>query len=137
MSNLKEELESVRYNDLKVKFAELGVGEVFRAGIKKDVLIETAIKLIEKKESSKEEVRLEEVEAEEIIIEEKAQEVALSKFDEAVKAVVNKDGVWTKDTIEKRINILGNVFNQHRGTVKGKEALAKKEILVAASKLMF
>ena len=135
--NLREELTAIRYMDLKAKFQELGIGEVFKAGIKKVILIENAIELIEKRDSFPEELTVEQVKEEiakdEIIVE----KVKLSEFDKAVKAVTSTDGIWTKDTINRRIVILGNIFAQHRNTVKGKEAIDKQAILEAASKIMF
>ena len=137
MSNLREELTAIRYMDLKVKFQEMGISEVFKPGTKKVVLIDNAVELINKRDSFSEKLTVEQVREEikkdEVIVE----KVKLSEFDKAVKAVTSTDGIWTKETIAKRILILGNIFAQHRNTVKGKEALDKKAILEAASKLMF
>ena len=141
MSNLKEGLEGllegVQYHSLKDKFIELGIGEAFKAGVKKVVLIERAVELLEVMDTLPEGMTFAEVEEEvknqEVIVE----ETRASKFNDAVKAVAATENIWTKETIEKRIVILGNIFAQHRGTIKGKEALDKQEILKAASKLMF
>ena len=141
MSNLKEGLEEllkgVQYHSLKDKFIELGIEEAFKAGVKKAVLIERAVELLEVMDTLPEgmtfaEVK-EEVKNQGVIVE----ETRASKFNDAVKAVTATENVWTKETIEKRIVVLGNIFAQHRGTIKGKEALDKQEILKAASKLMF
>tara|TARA_R110002073_G_scaffold27337_1_gene88369 strand:+ start:4763 stop:5176 length:414 start_codon:yes stop_codon:yes gene_type:complete len=137
MSNLREELTAMRYNDLKVKFQELGIGEVFRAGIKKVVLIDTAVELIEKKDSITEEVTVEELEIEIVKDREEIKEVLLSEFEKAVNVVTSTDGIWTKETMEKRIWVLENVFLQHRSSIKGLEARAKQEVLEAALKIMF
>ena len=141
MSNLKEGLEGllegVQYHSLKDKFIELGIGEAFKAGVKKVVLIERAVELLEVMDTLPEGMTFAEVEEEvknqEVIVE----GTRASKFNDAVKAVAATENIWTKETIEKRIVILGNIFAQHRGTIKGKEALDKQEILKAASKLMF
>ena len=137
MSNLKTELEALRYMDLKDKFIELGIGEAFKAGTKKVLLIERAVELMAKKDSFSEELTVEQVNEEikkdEVIVE----KAKLSEFDKAVKAVTSTEGIWTKETITKRITILGNIFAQHRNTVKGTEAIAKQEVLTAAAKLMF
>tara|TARA_R110002096_G_scaffold383262_1_gene577148 strand:- start:26 stop:439 length:414 start_codon:yes stop_codon:yes gene_type:complete len=137
MSNLKNELEALRYMDLKDKFIELGIGEAFKAGVKKVVLIQQAVDLIEKKSGLPEELTVEEVKAEIVKDEVEAAEVELSEFDKAVQAVISTDGIWTKETISKRIVVLGNIFLQHRSTIKGTESLAKQKVLEAASKLMF
>jgi hypothetical protein len=137
MSNLKEELTAIRYNDLKKKFQELGIGEAFKPGTKKVVLIDNAVELINKRDSFSEKLTVEQVKQEIKKDEAKVAEVCLSKFDKAVKAVTSTDGIWTKETIAKRVVILGNIFAQHRGSLKGTEALAKQEVLIAASKLMF
>ena len=137
MSNLREELTAMRYNDLKVKFQELGIGEVFRAGIKKVVLIDTAVELIEKKDSITEEVTVEELEIEIVKDREEIKEVLLSEFEKAVNVVTSTDGIWTKETMEKRIWVLENVFLQHRSSIKGLEARAIQEVLEAALKIMF
>jgi|TARA_R110002126_G_scaffold47852_3_gene133799 hypothetical protein len=137
MSNLKTELEALRYMDLKDKFIELGIGEAFKAGTKKVLLIERAVELMAKKDSFSEELTVEQVNEEikkdEVVVE----KAKLSEFDKAVKAVTSTEGIWTKETIAKRITILGNIFAQHRNTVKGTEAIAKQEVLTAAAKLMF
>lgn len=135
--NLKEELTAIRYNDLKAKFQEMGIGEVFKPGTKKVVLIDNAVELINKRDSFSEKLTVEQVKEEIAKDEAKVAEVCLSQFDLAVKAVASTDGIWTRESINKRILILGNIFAQHRNTVKGTEALAKQEVLVAASKLMF
>lgn len=137
MSNLREELTAMRYNDLKVKFQELGIGEVFRAGIKKVVLIDTAVELIEKKDSIAEELTLDEIKIEIAKDEAKVAEICLSEFEKAVNVVTSTDGIWTKETMEKRIWVLENVFLQHRSSIKGLEARAKQEVLEAALKIMF
>ena len=49
MSNLRDGLEETPYGELKNKFIELGIGEAFKPGLKKVILIEKAIELVEKK----------------------------------------------------------------------------------------
>ena len=44
---IKEELEALDYADFKAKFVELGIESVFKAGVKKSVLIQSAIKALE------------------------------------------------------------------------------------------
>lgn len=44
---IKAELENLNYADLKAKFIELGIGFVFKAGVKKSVLIQSAMKALE------------------------------------------------------------------------------------------
>ena len=144
MSNLKEELTAIRYNDLKAKFQEMGIGEVFKPGVKKVVLIQQAVDIIEKKQElvqseviEAEVVEIEVLEAEVAKDKEEVAKVELSQFDKEVKAVASTNGIWTKETISKRIVVLGNIFLQHRSSIKGTEALAKQKVLEAASKLMF
>ena len=141
MSNLKKGLEEllkgVPYHSLKDKFIELGIGEAFKAGVKKVVLIERAVELLEVMDTLPEGMTFDEVKEEVATQAVIVEETRASKFNDAVKAVASTENIWTKETIEKRIVILGNIFAQHRGTIKGKEALDKQEILKAASKLMF
>ena len=111
--NLKEELTEIRYNDLKAKFQEMGIGDVFKPGTKKVVLIDNAVELINKRDSFSEKLTVEQVKEEIAKDEAKVAEVCLSKFDLAVKAVTSTDGIWTRESINKRILILGNIFAQH------------------------
>jgi len=49
----KEELSAVKYSDLKAKFAELGIESIWQNGVKKDLLIASALeKLSEIKEKA-------------------------------------------------------------------------------------
>lgn len=77
---LKRVLEETPYGELKAKFAELGVEEIFKGGVKKETLVQLALQKIEELrgqveteieeeeevETEEEEVETEEVETEEI-----------------------------------------------------------------------
>lgn len=139
MSNLKTELESIKYGDLKDKFIELGIGEVFKPGTKKVDLIDNAIKVLEQKsnDSSNTVDAIDVIEATEVKAEENAQQKKERLFNDEVKAVVDKKEFWTKETIEKRAKVLNNMFLQHRFDQKGRDYLKKSKVLLAASKIMF
>ena len=137
MSNLRDGLEETPYGELKNKFIELGIGEAFKPGLKKIILIEKAIELVEKKEELPDGATLEEIEADIARDKDIDFDSELYKFNQAVKAVTSTKGIWTKETIEKRIVVLGNIFLQNRTSIKGTEALAKQKVLDAAAKLMF
>src|SRR5690606_39876 len=79
------ELEALTYAELKTKFAELGIESVWKAGVKKSILIQSAMKAleeapepiaeeIEEEESEEEEIPAEEIEVieEEILTDQKA-----------------------------------------------------------------
>jgi hypothetical protein len=137
MSVIRKELEETRYTDLKDKFKELGIPEVFKPGIKKVDLVDSAVELLEKKETLKQDVSVAEV-----IIEVEKDKVIKNEVKEdkqsheVSKVVANKEH-WTKESIDKRITILNNSFIQHRGTEKGVDALRRRDILASASKIMF
>lgn len=66
---IKAELEALNYADLKAKFIELGIDSVWKAGVKKSVLIQSALQALENSPKSiAEEIEEEEIgeEAEEI-----------------------------------------------------------------------
>lgn len=63
---IKAELEALAYAELKTKFAELGIESVWKAGVKKSVLIQSAMKALEEvSEPIAEEIPAEEIEEEE------------------------------------------------------------------------
>ena len=137
MSVIRKELEDTRYTDLKDKFKELGIPEVFKPGIKKVDLVDSAVELLEKKETLKQDVSVAdiviEVEKDKVI----ANEVKEDKLSHEVSKIVANKEHWTKESIEKRITILNNSFIQHRGSAKGVDALRRREILIEAAKIMF
>ena len=137
MSVIRKELEDTRYTDLKDKFKELGIPEVFKPGIKKVDLVDSAVELLEKKETLKQDVSVAdiviEVEKDKVI----ANEVKEDKLSHEVSKIVANKEHWTKASIEKRITILNNSFIQHRGSAKGVDALRRREILIEAAKIMF
>ena len=150
MSNLKIELSGMRYGDLKAKFEELGIAEAWKSGIKKDVLIRTAVDLIEKRDLLNDKVTDDDkgVEEDKTIETNELQDhvsedlVSVEKentklFNIEVEVIVSKKEFWTKEALEKRIVVLGAVFAQHREVSKGKEALKKQEILIKALEIMF
>jgi hypothetical protein len=167
MSNLKNELDATRYGDLKAKFEELGIAEAWKSGVKKDALVELAVNLIEKRDALKNEVSNDDelVEAEQKVSpnelesqldenlesptevselqkdvdndKNEARNLKIQAFNKEVEKITSKEGVWTKETLEKRIQILGKVFVQHRNSPKGKESLVKQEILIKALEVMF
>ena len=138
MSKLRNELEALRYMDLKDKFIELGIGEVFKGGVKKVVLIETAISTLENMETGKtvKEV-IAKVAIEEKIIKEEIEIKNITAFEKSVLDVIANKEFWTKESMEKRMNVYGNIFNQHRGTPKGDEVLLKQEVLQEVIKRIY
>tara|TARA_R110002167_G_scaffold168010_1_gene365640 strand:+ start:732 stop:1181 length:450 start_codon:yes stop_codon:yes gene_type:complete len=148
MSNLKQELEETNYNDLKKKFTELGIESAYTAGKKKVDLINIAIDVLDKLKVDSIPVVASEIvtadvdpvlEAIKEVEEDKAIEAESEKsdFDKAVEAIVSKKEFYTKESIDKKIFQLHNVFLQNRGTVKGTECQEREEILKAASLIMF
>ena len=135
MSLLKEELTLVKYQDLKNKFDELGVSEVWRQGKKKIDMINEAVEILSEMEATGEKS---DVAIEEIVKDKKIEAVVTeSKFELAVLAIVEKKELYTLASITKKCRQLQNIFLQHRGSAKGKEALGRYEILVEATKRMF
>ena len=147
MSNLRNELEATNYHQLKDKYQELGISDAFVSGSKKVDLINTAIEVLDKlKEGSTSDPILpltnEEAKVLEAIEEINADKVIKAKFeksdfDKEVEEVVSKEELWTLQSIEKRIRVLGNIFLQHRGTSKGDHSLHKQLVLIAAKEIMY
>lgn len=135
---LKQELEAVQYQKLKVKFAELGIPQVWKSGTKKVVMIENALEILERvnEDTTTEEV-IEEIALEREQASKTRVELAKSEREKAVAHVVANKHLWTKESMERKIKIYGNVFLQHKLTSKGKEALERQEVLQEAIKILF
>jgi hypothetical protein len=135
MSNLRNELEATNYHQLKDKYQELGISDAFVSGSKKVDLINTAIEVLSKIKESE----VNPIEAVDILQQEKVEGevIAKSDFDKEVEEVVSKEELWTLQSIEKRIRVLGNIFLQHRGTSKGDHSLHKQLVLIAAKEIMY
>ncbi len=139
MSNLREELQGVSYGKLKSKFAELGIPEVWKQGRKKIAMIDEAVEVLSRiNETGKEAVEVIEdlnnsLEAEKVS-EEKVQD---DKFEAAVKKIVSKKEFYTAISAAKKARQYKNVFLQHRGGVKGDEALFNQTAMEEAIKRMF
>lgn len=135
MSNLRNELEATNYHQLKDKYQELGISDAFVSGSKKVDLINTAIEVLSKIKESE----VNPIEAVDILQQEKIEDEVMvkSSFDKEVEEVVSKEELWTLQSIEKRIRVLGNIFLQHRGTSKGDHSLHKQLVLIAAKEIMY
>lgn len=135
MSNLRNELEATNYHQLKDKYQELGISDAFVSGSKKVDLINTAIEVLSKIKESE----VNPIEAVDILQQEKIEDEVMvkSSFDKDVEEVVSKEELWTLQSIEKRIRVLGNIFLQHRGTSKGDHSLHKQLVLIAAKEIMY
>jgi len=138
--NIEQKLQATQYQKLKEAFTELGIPQVWKSGTKKAVMIESAMELLSKMD--KEDILVVE-DAIELIKEEKEfvakAEIKKEKsdFEIAVAKIVDQKNLWTKESMEKRIKVYGNIFIQQRGTEKGAEAILKQEALMAAFALIF
>jgi len=140
MNIIKQKLQGTQYQKLKEVFTELGIPQVWKSGTKKVVMIEAALELLSelhKEENLVVEEVIEKMEVEKEIAEEVENEKERSEFDKAVSKIIDQKELWTKESMDKRIKVYANIFNQHRNMPKGNEALAKQEILKAAFKLIF
>ena len=136
MSNLKKELELTKYGELKDKFEDLGIPGVWKQGKKKADMLNEALELLSKMEDAK----VEDVQDAKSIIEEETSnkvDEKETKFDKDVNAVVSKKKFYTVRTASKKANQYNNIFLQHRGSVKGIEALYNHDVMVEAIKRMF
>ena len=136
MSDLKKELGLVKYGELKDKFKDLGIPNVWKQGKKKVDMINEAIELLSTMEVSKVE---DAQEAKEIIEEKTSKKLDEKeiKFENDVKKVVSKKEFYTMVSASKKANQYKNIFLQHRGMVKGVEALYNHDVMVEAIKRMF
>ena len=135
---LKQELEAVQYQKLKVKFAELGIPQVWKSGTKKAVMIDSALEILDRvnEDTTTEEI-IEEIALEKEQASKTRVEVAQSEREKAIAHVVSNKNLWTKETMERKIKIYGNIFLQHKLTIKGKEALERQAVLQEAIKIIF
>jgi len=135
---LKQELEAVQYQKLKVKFAELGIPQVWKSGTKKVVMIENALEILERvnEDTTTEEI-IEEIAQEKELASKTRLEVAQTNREKAIAHVIANKQLWTKESMERKIKIYGNIFLQHKLTIKGKEALERQEVLQEAIKILF
>lgn len=134
MSELRAELEATQYQKLKNKFEDLGIPQVWKSGTKKVVMIESALNILENisnDETVEEVIEKMEVEKKEIEIKN------ITAFEKSVLDVIANKEFWTKESMEKRMNVYGNIFNQHRGTPKGDEVLLKQEVLQEVIKRIY
>lgn len=136
MSDLKKDLGLVKYGELKAKFVELGIPNVWKQGKKKVDMINEAVELLSTMDASQVEDVKEAIE----IIEEKtskkldAKEI---KFEQDVELVVSKKKFYTIDSASKKVRQYNNIFLQHRGAPKGIEALYNHDVMTEAIKRMF
>ena len=151
MDKLKKELEAVKYHELKDRFTDLGIPQVWKPGTKKAIIIQNALELLEKLESKNigasendgeqnaniVEDAILEIETEHEVIFQEKQVEEKSFFENSVLKIVEQKDLWTIDSMKKRINIYENVFKQHRGMDKGAETLLKQQILSEALKRIF
>lgn len=136
MSNLKKELETTKYGDLKAKFENLKFPNIWRQGKKKVDMINEAVELLSTLEESKD-VSVEEAI---VIIEEKGVkklDEREMKFEQDVEALVSKKRFYTMDSASKKARQYNNIFLQHRGSIKGIEALHNHDVMIEAIKRMF
>ena len=129
----REELGKVKYHDLKKKFTSLGIGHAFKAGEKKDALIEIALKELEilnkvEKDGKTEEEIVEQIE---IVKKEEAEAKAEeeSKKEEEAKEDLDKKGL-SLEQIKEQIDMINlqlcSCPLSHRNIL-----LAKQKILSA------
>ena len=104
----KEELGKVKYHDLKKKFTSLGIGHAFKAGEKKDALIEIALKELEllnkvEKDGKTEEEIIEQIN---VVKKEEAEAKAEEEFKkkEEAKENLNKKGL-SLEQIKEQIKL--------------------------------
>jgi hypothetical protein len=136
MSDLKKDLGLVKYGELKAKFVELGIPNVWKQGKKKVDMINEAVELLSTMAVS----QVEDVQDAIEIIEEKtskkldAKEI---KFEQDVELVVSKKKFYTLESAYKKAKQYNNIFLQHRGTTKGIEALHNYDVMFEAIRRMF
>jgi len=136
MSNLKKELELTKYGELKDKFEDLGIPGVWKQGKKKVDMINEAVELLSTMEVS----QVEDVQEAKVIIEEKTSKKLDEKeikFENDVNKVVSKKQFYTMVSASKKASQYNNIFLQHRGSVKGIEALYNHDVMIEAIKRMF
>lgn len=136
MSDLKKELGLIKYGELKAKFEDLGVPNVWKQGKKKVDMINEAVELLSTMEVS----QVEDIQEAKVIIEEKTSKKLDEKeikFENDVKKVVSKKEFYTMVSASKKASQYNNIFLQHRGMVKGVEALHNYEVMKEAIKRMF
>ena len=136
MSDLKKELGLVKYGELKDKFESLGIPNVWKQGKKKVDMINEAVELL----STIEDSQVEDVQEAIEIVEEKTSKKLDEKeikFENDVQKVVSKKQFYTMVSASKRAKQYHNVFLQHRGMVKGIEALYNHDVMQEAIKRMF
>ena len=136
MSDLKKELGLVKYGELKDKFESLGIPNVWKQGKKKVDMINEAVELLSTMEVSQVEDVQEAIEIVEEKTSKKLDEKEI-KFENDVQKVVSKKQFYTMVSASKRAKQYHNVFLQHRGMVKGIEALYNHDVMQEAIKRMF
>ena len=136
MSDLKKELGLVKYGELKDKFVELGIPNVWKQGKKKVDMINEAVELLSTMEVS----QVEDVqEAKEIIKEKTSKKLDAKeiKFEQDVEIVVSKKKFYTLESASDKVRVYHNIFLQHRGAPKGIKALHNHKVMKEAIKRMF
>lgn len=136
MSDLKKELGLIKYGELKAKFVELGIPNVWKQGKKKVDMINEAVELISTMDVS----WVDDVQEAKEIIEEKTSKKLDEKeikFEQDVELVVSKKKFYTMVSASKKVRQYNNIFLQHRGTPKGIEALHNHNVMKEAIKRMF
>lgn len=138
IQTIRQELEAVQYQKLKAKFEEMGIAEVWKSGTKKVVMINNALDILDRvtEDNTTEEI-IEEIALEKEKASKTRVEVAQSEREKAISNIVSNKHLWTKESMERKIKIYGNIFLQHKLTIKGKEALERQEVLKEAIKIIF
>ena len=111
----KEELSAVKYSDLKAKFAELGIESIWQNGVKKDLLIASALeklseikeKAIADKAAKDIEVDVEEVEAPKVISKE-----ILEKNIKLIETNLRNGIPAQKSILQKKLQELQELLDQ-------------------------
>ena len=104
---IRQELEAVQYQKLKVKFAEMGIAEVWKSGTKKAIMIDNALEILERvnEDTTTEEI-IEEIALEKEQASKTRVEVAQSEREKAIAHVVSNKHLWTKETMERIVFVI-------------------------------
>lgn len=100
VAKLKQELDVTPYKDLSEKFTELGISEIWKAGVKKDTLIQLALQRLEEIKAFEVEEEVEVEEEEETIIEDEVEVQKGVTIDEEVEIVPTEIEVAKKAIVE-------------------------------------
>lgn len=131
--DIREMLESTEYHELKAKFEELGVGDVFHGGTKKKTLIDKAIEALELKEEQDQDPEEDLEQEQEFIDTESEQET--SDPEETPEPVLKQTATQSKEAVRKtkkskltRDQILDNLENIKLNLISAQGAAKTKLI---------